>query len=50
MANKYEIIESELGGKYIRWDDDGVIRFIPFDESNADYQAYLASLDEASTL
>jgi hypothetical protein len=46
MSNKYEVITSELGEKYIRWDDEGTIRFIPMDESNADYQAYLA--DEAT--
>jgi hypothetical protein len=30
--------------------DDGVVLVIPCDEGNSDYQAYLKSLDEASTL
>jgi hypothetical protein len=30
--------------------DDGLILWIPIDPANSDYQKYLASLDEASTL
>jgi hypothetical protein len=41
---------TEIGYEYIEWDDNGVVRFIPIDEANSDYQAYLKSLDEASTL
>lgn len=41
---------TETGYQYIEWDDNGVIRFIPIDESNSDYQAYIQSLDEANTL
>ena len=31
-------------------DENGKQYFIPKDEANSDYQAYLKSLDEASTL
>ena len=41
MTNKYELCVSELGGEYIKWDDNGIIRFIPIDPANSDYQAYL---------
>jgi len=39
----YEIIEdSETGIKIVkRTNDDGSLSFIPMDEANADYQAYL---------
>ena len=39
---KYEKITTDFGSEYIqRTTDDGVISFIPIDEANADYQAYL---------
>ena len=39
---KYKLIENEFGGSYIeRTDEAGVISFIPIDEANSDYQAYL---------
>lgn len=41
---KYEVIEGEFGNT-IKWDDNGVTRFIPTDESNSDYQAYLRWLN-----
>jgi hypothetical protein len=49
---KYEEVFSEITNvKSIkRTDDDGAIWWIPIDPANADYQAYLKSLDEASTL
>ena len=49
MATTYKLIENEFGNSYIeRTDDAGVISFIPRDEANSDYQAYLKSLaDEA---
>jgi hypothetical protein len=33
---------TETGYEYIEWDNNGVIRFIPIDPANSDYQAYLA--------
>jgi hypothetical protein len=36
---------TEIGYEYIEWDDNGVIRFIPIDPANSDYQAYLKSLN-----
>jgi hypothetical protein len=49
---KYEIVTSELSGSQIikRINEDGSESWIPQDEGNSDYQAYLKSLDEASTL
>ena len=44
----YEIKETIEGIKYLEaTSEDGVISFIPMDEANSDYQAYLA--DEAKT-
>jgi hypothetical protein len=46
-----EYIEIDNGSeKVIQWNDNGVIRFIPIDLANSDYQKYLKSLDEAATL
>jgi len=41
----YELIENEVG-RYIKRTLDGVISFIPIDEANSDYQAYLKYLEE----
>ena len=38
---QYEIVKQELSTVLKRTDDDGVIWWIPMDESNSDYQAYL---------
>jgi hypothetical protein len=39
-------IEIDNGNeKVIQWDDNGVIRFIPIDAANSDYQEYLKSLE-----
>lgn len=38
---QYEKIEDEFGSCIKRTLDDGTISFIPIDENNADYQAYL---------
>jgi hypothetical protein len=38
----YEEIENNLGGKSIKADlGNGTLLFIPIDEANSDYQAYL---------
>jgi hypothetical protein len=50
MNYTYEEVISNLGKVIKRTDEDGVITIIPTDLGNSDYQAYLASLDEASTL
>ena len=42
---KYTIIEGLFGKNIIqREDENGTIVFIPMNEANADYQAYLATL------
>jgi hypothetical protein len=39
---QYETFTSEFGDEFIkRLNDDGSISFIPKDESNSDYQAFL---------
>jgi hypothetical protein len=38
---QYEKVEDELGSFIKRTTQDGTISFIPIDEANADYQAYL---------
>jgi hypothetical protein len=48
---KYELKISEDGRNYVlRYNEDGTISDIPANENNSDYQEYLKSLDEASTL
>lgn len=53
---KYELKVNDFGYEYIeRTDKEGVISFIPKDEANPDYQAYLRWLenpdaDESGTL
>lgn len=42
MAYTYEKVVSDYGTESIkRTDDNGEISFIPIDEANSDYQAYL---------
>ena len=42
MKYVYEEITDELGGKMIkRTDENGLVAWIPLDEGNSDYQAYL---------
>jgi hypothetical protein len=41
----YELIKNELGS-VIKWTrENGIISFIPLDESNPDYLDYLKTLD-----
>lgn len=47
MQYTYEVIKTPSNMEVVLR-SDGV--FIPFDSSNRDYQEYLASLDEATTL
>ena len=47
---KYEIKDTTFGKQITRTDDDGTVWYFADDLANPDYQAYLASLDEASTL
>lgn len=50
MKYTYTINESLTGTIIARTDENGNVAFIPKDLGNSDYQAYLKSLDEASTL
>ena len=48
---KYEILTNLSGNEIIlRHNEDGSVSSFMRDPANSDYQAYLASLDEASTL
>ena len=38
---QYELIENEVG-RHIRKTENEIVSFIPIDEANSDYQAYLA--------
>lgn len=44
----YKVITSEISGSSFveRINDNGTIDYIPMNESNSDYQRYLASLEE----
>jgi hypothetical protein len=48
MTTNYEEFISEVSSNKLikRVNEDGLILFIPMDESNSDYQAYLKSLEE----
>jgi hypothetical protein len=47
MAIQYTKMTSMSGVDYIQEiDETGIVSFIPIDPANADYQAYLASLEE----
>jgi len=42
----YELYEDSAGGKAIKWtDNNNKISYIPLDETNSDYQRYLAWLE-----
>ena len=46
MKYTYEVITSDLGGEVIkRTDENGLETWIPKDEANSDYQAYLTKDD-----
>ena len=46
MKTTYEVIDEPMTGKVIkRINADGSESFIPFDESNSDYQRYLRWLE-----
>jgi hypothetical protein len=46
MKCTYEVVETYTGSKIIkRVDEDGQEAWIPMDKANADYQAYLAWLE-----
>lgn len=45
----FEPFTSETGNEFIkRINEDGTVSFIPVDETNSDYQAYLNPKDEAA--
>ena len=46
---KYEIVESKNEKIIMRISDDGIISWVPMNEANSDYQAYLAHLTESVT-
>jgi hypothetical protein len=49
MEYTYEVVSTDLGVDVIkRTNPDDTVTFIPKDEANADYQAYLKSLEESS--
>ena len=47
----YEEVTNELGNKSIkRTDPDGTIWWIPIDEANSDYQAYLNPVEHLTEI
>lgn len=44
----YELIEQPDGKIIKRNNENGTITWIPMDEANSDYQAYLKSLEEGT--
>jgi hypothetical protein len=49
MTLTYEIVTDEFGSVIKCTKEDGSILWIPMDPANADYQAYLESLNETKT-
>ena len=46
---EYEIVETSIGSQILkRTNLDGSVTWIPIDEANSDYQAYLATLASES--
>ena len=43
---KYELKTNSEGFEYVEWNDNGITRFIPINESNSDYQRYLRWLED----
>ena len=51
MKYTYEQIDNEIGQKIIkRTDENGLVSWVPLDEANSDYQAYLAYVANGNTL
>jgi hypothetical protein len=51
MVDQIDNYTAEVTGQVLkRTNADGLVSFIPLDEGNSDYQAYLASLDEPTVL
>ena len=51
MVDHIDNYTAEVTGQVLkRTNADGLVSFIPLDEGNSDYQAYLASLDEPTVL
>jgi hypothetical protein len=44
---KYELVNGIAGDFLIAIFDDGRTSFVPIDETNSDYQAYLKSLEDS---
>jgi len=49
---KYEIVKDDLRNQdtLVRTNDDGTITYIPCDEANADYQAYLNPTEQSTPI
>ena len=50
MSLNYQVVTTPTGEQVIKYELDGVSYTIPTDPANSDYQSYLKSLHEASTL
>jgi hypothetical protein len=51
MTLTYEEYTTEFGSKFIkRTDEDGKIWWIPVDEANSDYQAYLNPVEHLTEI
>ena len=52
MAISYKLTKDPITGKaspFVHKTENGAISFIPFDEANTDYQAYLLWVAEGNT-
>lgn len=50
MDYTYEIITNELGEVLKRTDESGLVAWIPMDEGNSDYQAYLNPVEHLTEI
>ena len=46
MAINYVVVTTPSGEQVIQYEQDGILYTIPEDPTNADYQAYLESLQQ----
>jgi len=50
MKRTYTPKTTPTGWDYIEYIEDGIVYQVPKDPANSDYQAYLASFDEADSV
>ena len=50
MSFTYEVIKEEFNSIIKRTDENGLVAWIPMDEANSDYQAYLNPVEHLTEI